>query len=141
MEDYLENQYLTQSRFFKLITLFSAISIIIACLGLYGLTAFMIEQRTKEIGIRKVLGASVAHILVLINRQFVLLIILALVLATPIGYFFAEQWLADFPYRISLGVLAFAVAALSIFSIAIFTTSRQAYKASKMDPVNSLRYE
>lgn len=141
MEDYLENQYLTQSRFFKLITIFSAISIIIACLGLYGLTAFMIEQKTKEIGIRKVLGATVSHILLLINRQFVILILMALVLATPLGYYFAEQWLADFPYRITLGVLAFAVAALSIFSIAIFTTSHQAYRASKMDPVNSLRYE
>lgn len=141
VEDYLESQYLTQSRFFSLITIFSLISVIIACLGLYGLTAFMIEQKTKEIGIRKVLGASVGHILYLINRQFIVLICIAFVVATPLGYYFAEQWLNGFPYRISLGAFAFVIAGLSIFSVAVFTTSKQAYSASKMDPVNSLRYE
>lgn len=141
VEDYLAGLYLTQSRFFSLITIFSLISVVIACLGLYGLTAFMIEQKTKEIGIRKVLGASVAHIIYLINRRFALLIALAFVMAAPLGFYFAENWLDGFPYRITLGAFAFIMAGLSIFIIAVFTTSRQAYKASKMDPVNSLRYE
>ena len=141
VDDFLENQYATQSKFFSLIGIFSLISVIIACLGLYGLTAFMIEQRTKEIGIRKVLGATIADILYLINKRFVVLVTLAFVLATPVGYYFSNQWLEGFPYRIPLGIAAFLVAGISVFLVAVLTTSWQALRASKMDPVNSLRYE
>ena len=141
VDQYFAQMYEVESRFFKIIMIFSIISIMIACLGLYGLTAFTIEQRTKEIGIRKVLGAGLLDVLYLINRKFAILILLAFALAVHVGYWAASEWLNQFPYRVSVGVMAFAAAGLMVFVVAAITTSHQALRASKMDPVKSLRFE
>lgn len=141
VDEHFAEMYEVESRFFKIIMIFSMISVFIACLGLYGLTAFTIEQKTKEIGIRKVLGAGLTDVLYLINKKFAILILLAFALAIPVGYWASEEWLNQFPYRISIGAMAFVAAGLKVFVVAALTTSHQALRASKMDPVNSLRYE
>lgn len=141
VDKHFADMYEIESRFFKIIMIFSVISIFIACLGLYGLTAFTIEQKTKEIGIRKVLGAGLMDVLYLINKKFAMLIVVAFALAIPVGYWASDEWLSQFPYRISIGVMAFVAAGLMVFVVAAITTSHQALRASKMDPVNSLRYE
>lgn len=141
VDQYLAQMYEVESRFFKIIMILSVISILIACLGLYGLTAFTIEQRTKEIGIRKVLGAGLRDVLYLINKKFVLLILLAFTLAVPVGYWAVTNWLSQFPYRVSVGVVAFLAAGCMVFTVAAITTSHQALRASKMNPVKSLRSE
>lgn len=141
VDEHFADMYEVESRFFKIIMIFSMISIFIACLGLYGLTAFTIEQKTKEIGIRKVLGAGLMDVLFLINKKFTLLIVVAFALAIPVGYWAASEWLSQFPYRVSIGVIAFVAAGIMVFVVAGLTTSHQAFRASKMDPVNSLRYE
>lgn len=141
VDEHFAEMYEVESRFFKIIMIFSMISIFIACLGLYGLTAFTIEQKTKEIGIRKVLGAGLADVLYLINKRFAILILIAFALAVPVGYWASEEWLSQFPYRVSIGAMAFIAAGMMVFVVAALTTSHQAFRASKMDPVNSLRYE
>lgn len=141
VDQHFAEMYEVESKFFKIIMIFSIISIFIACLGLYGLTAFTIEQKTKEIGIRKVLGAGLMDVLYLINKKFAILIVVAFALAIPVGYWAASEWLNQFPYRISIGVVAFIAAGLMVFVVAALTTSHQAFRASKMDPVTSLRYE
>ncbi len=141
VDEHFAEMYEVESRFFKIIMIFSMISIFIACLGLYGLTAFTIEQKTKEIGIRKVLGAGLVDVLYLINKRFAILILIAFALAVPVGYWASEEWLSQFPYRVSIGAMAFMAAGMMVFVVAALTTSHQAFRASKMDPVNSLRYE
>lgn len=141
VDEHFADMYEVELRFFKIIMIFSMISIFIACLGLYGLTAFTIEQKTKEIGIRKVLGAGLLDVLYLVNKKFTALILIAFTLAIPVGYWASAEWLSQFPYRISIGVMAFVAAGLMVFIVAALTTGHQALRASKMDPVNSLRYE
>ena len=120
---------------------FSALSIFIACLGLFGLTAFTIETCTKEIGIRKVLGASLSGIIALLSKEFTRWMIFANVLAWPISYIVMNKWLQDFAYRISLNIWIFILSGLSVLAIALLTVSYQTIKAATANPVESLRYE
>ena len=120
---------------------FSLLAIVIACLGLLALAAFMAEQRTKEIGIRKVLGASVKSIMVLLSKDFTRLIIIAFIVATPLAYWAMQQWLNDFAYRTSIGLSTFAIAGLLALLIALLTVSYQSIKAALANPVDSLRNE
>ncbi len=122
--------------------LFSAIlTIFISCIGLFGLSVLSAEKRTKEIGIRKVLGASVLTIVTSLSKDFVKLVVFALIIASPLAYLAANKWLQNFPYRIAIGSWMFIGAALLVIFIALFTVSFQAIKAAAANPVKSLRTE
>lgn len=121
--------------------IFAALAVLIACLGLFGLAAFTAEQRTKEIGIRKVLGASVAYIVVLLSKEFTWLVIIANGIAWPLAYYAMRRWLENFAYRIELELEVFVLGGLLALGIACLTVSIQAIKAALSNPVNALRYE
>ena len=125
----------------KLITYFATLSILISCLGLFGLATYMAEQRTKEIGIRKVMGASIPGITTLLSKDFLRLVLIAVAIATPVAYYFASQWLAGFAYHIDVEWWVFAVASVMAAVIAFMTVSIQAVKAALQNPVKSLRTE
>jgi putative ABC transport system permease protein len=114
---------------------------LIACLGLFGLASFTVEKRTKEIGIRKALGASVFSIIVLLLKEFTKLILLANVIAWPIAFFTMNRWLQNYAYRIEIGLSAFVLAGLIVLVIALLTAGYQAIKAARANPVDALRYE
>ena len=120
---------------------FSGLSLLIACLGLFGLTTFVIERKVKEIGIRKVLGASVGGIVQLLSKDFLRLIIISILIATPIAWYFMNGWLADFAYRININWWVFLIAGAAAVAIAIVTVSLQAIRAAMANPVKSLRTE
>ena len=122
-------------------TAFAVLAIIIACLGLFALSAFMAEQRNKEIGIRKVLGATVSSITAMLSRDFVKLVIISIVIAAPIAYWIMTKWLQDFAYRISISWWMIAVAGLAAIMIALITISFQSIKAAIANPMKSLRTE
>ena len=117
------------------------LSVLVSCLGLFGLAAFTTEQRRKEIGIRKVLGASVTGITSLLAKDFLKLVVVAIVVATPVAYFFMKKWLADFAYRIDIQWWMFVVAGLTAVGIAFLTVSFQSVRAALANPVKSLRSE
>ena len=116
-------------------------AIAIACLGLFGLAAYIAEQRTKAIGIRKVLGASVADIISMLSKDFVKLVLIAAILAFPVAWFAMSKWLQEFAYRIDIGWWVFIMAGLAAIVIALVTISFQAIKAAMANPVKSLRSE
>jgi putative ABC transport system permease protein len=120
---------------------FSAVAIFIACLGLFGLAAYTAQQRTKEVGIRKVLGASVASLVALLSLEFVKLLLLAFLIASPLAYLGMQQWLEDFPYRIQIPVWVFVLAGGVALLVALLTVSYQSIKAALSNPVKSLRSE
>lgn len=133
--------YRAERRFGETFAAFSLLAIFVACLGLFGLAAFTAEQRTKEIGVRKVLGASVSQIVVLLSREFGRLVLFALFLASPIAYYAVSKWLQGFAYRTEIGLATFLLVGLTVLAVAIFTVSSQAIKAALANPVESLRYE
>ncbi len=121
--------------------IFAGIAIFISCLGLYGLVSYMAVQKTKEVGIRKVLGASIANIVVLFSKEFVWLIIIAFVIAVPAAYYFMHQWLQGFAYRINIGIGVFALAIVASLVVGLLTVGYRAAKAAIANPVKSLRTE
>ncbi len=123
------------------VSIFTLLAIFIACLGLFGLAAFMAEQRTKEIGIRKILGANVSGIVGLLSKDFLKLVIIAIGIAAPLSYFLLDKWLQDFAYRIELAPWVFIVAGLGAILLAFFTISFQSIRAAIANPINSLRSE
>ncbi|AEE51708.1 ABC transporter permease [Haliscomenobacter hydrossis] len=125
----------------KLARVFSFLAIFVACLGLFGLAAFSAEQRTKEIGVRKVLGASLGNIVTLMSREFLILVAISILVASPLAWYLMEQWLDDYEYRIQISWWVFAVVAVLTLSIAFFTVSFQSMRAALADPVKSLRSE
>lgn len=139
-EDFQKN-YDTENRRSAMVEFFTAIAILISCLGLFGLATFSAEQRTKEIGIRKVLGATVADIVSLLSKDFIALVLIALVLAAPIGWYFMHRWLQDFAYRVDINWWVFVIAAVIAILIALLTISSQAIKAALKNPVKNLRTE
>jgi putative ABC transport system permease protein len=143
--DFLSVQYKqlyeTEQKQGQLFTLFAGLAIIIACMGLFGLATFNTLQRVKEIGIRKVLGASVPHILALLSKEIVILVLIANVLAWPVAWYLMNQWLNSFAYRINLNPAIFALATSLALVIALFTVSSQTIKAAMSNPANTLRYE
>jgi putative ABC transport system permease protein len=139
-EDY-DNLYKAETRLTKIFGYVTLLSIFIACLGLFGLASFMIERKTKEIGIRKVLGASVSNLFLTLSREFVKCVLVANIIAWPLGYFIMSQWLQNFAYRISIGVWVFLAAMGAALFIALLTVSYQTIRAAVADPVNVLRYE
>lgn len=137
----LEQQYASEINLIYLTAMFAAVCIFISCLGLFALTAFNTEQRTKEIGVRKVLGATRMQILLLISKPFLILVVLASVIASLISYWLMTDWLALFAYRTSIEIWVFIVATVSIAAIAFITVATQSMKAASANPVESLRYE
>jgi len=140
-DEFFNRQYLGEDRFGKLFLNFAVLAIFISCLGLLGLASYSTLQRTKEIGVRKVLGASVTGIVNLLSKEFMQLVIIAFLIATPITWFFMASWLKDFYYRISVQWWIFVLAGISAFLIAWLTISYQAIKAAMTNPVKSLRTE
>ncbi|MCU0321781.1 MAG: FtsX-like permease family protein, partial [Chitinophagaceae bacterium] len=141
LDENFDTLFRAEVRLRSLFTVFSGLAIAIACLGLFALAAFTTEQRTKEIGIRKALGASVSNLSLLLSKEFVLLVIIAIVPACIGGYFVANWWLADFPYKIELSPIMFISVSFIAIAIAWITVSYQAIKAAISKPVNSLRQE
>jgi putative ABC transport system permease protein len=141
LDEDFARMYAAEQRLGQVFTVFAGLAIVIACLGLFALTAFTAEQRTKEIGIRKVLGASVSGIVLLLSSQFGKLIFIAFVLAVPVAWYAIRWWLEDFTYRTEIGVTVYAIAGLTAFAIAWLTMSFQSIKAAISNPVKSLRSE
>ena len=141
LDDHFNRQYEADQRFGSVFSLFTTLAIIVACLGLFGLSAFSMKQRTKEIGIRKVLGASVANILTLLSGDFVKLILVAGVIALPLAYFAIRQWLSNYAFHIEINFWLFALPMILIIVIAMVTVSVQTIKAALANPVKSLRQE
>ncbi|HEV8505560.1 MAG TPA: ABC transporter permease [Chitinophagaceae bacterium] len=133
--------YASEQRTKQIFSAFAVLAIIIASLGLFGLSAFVIEQRTREIGIRKVLGATVQQVLLLVSKEFLLLVAIAFIISIPVTWWAMHEWLKDFAYRINIGIGVFAGAGFSAILIAFFTISFQATKAAIANPVKSLRTE
>ena len=133
--------YDAEKKMSQLLNTATIIAILISCLGLFGLAAFATTQRTKEIGIRKVLGASVKQIVGLLSKDFIKLVLIAIIIASPIAYYFMNQWLQDFAYRINIEWWIFALAGIIAIAIALLTVSYQAIKAAIANPVKSLRTE
>ena len=141
LDDAWQAQYQAEQRLGYLTAGFALLAVLIASLGLFGLASFTAEQRTKEIGIRKVLGASVASVVALLSKEFLWLIALAFVVAAPVAYLAMQRWLEGFAYRVELGPGVFLLAGALALLVALVTVSYQAVKAALADPVESLRYE
>jgi putative ABC transport system permease protein len=139
-QDY-NNLYINEQQTRKLFSIFSFLAIFIACLGLFGLASFIADRRTKEIGIRKVLGASVLRIVQILNKSFMKWVLLANLIAWPAAWFVMNRWLQNFAYRIDLSWWMFVLGALLALVIAFITVSFQTVKAALRNPVDSLRYE
>jgi putative ABC transport system permease protein len=141
LDDFFDAQYRSEEQLKRIFASFSGLAIIIACLGLFGLSSFMAEQRTKEIGIRKVLGASIPEVIALLSRELLVLVGVAVLVAWPLAYLAMNSWLRNFPFRTSLNPWIFLVSGLAALAIAFLTVCLQATKAASADPVDSLRYE
>jgi putative ABC transport system permease protein len=139
-EDY-NKQYKSEQRLSSLSIIFSILTIFISCLGLLGLVMVAVSQRIKEIGIRKVLGASVSNVVGLLSKDFLKLVLLAGIIAFPIAWFSMNKWLQDFAYRINIGWWVFVLAGILALVIAFITVSFQAVKAANANPVKNLRTE
>ena len=141
MDEDFDNVYRNEQRVGRIFITFAAISIMIGCLGLFGLSAYTAERRTKEIGVRKVLGASVTSIVALLSREFLKLIIISIVIGSPVAWFAMNRWLSDFAYHIDVSWWMVAAAGLLAIVIALLTVSFQSIKAALMNPVKSLKSE
>ena len=124
-----------------MITWFTVMAILISCLGLFGLASFSAEQRIREIGIRKVLGASITGIVLLLSTDFLKLVAIAMVIACPVAWLIMHKWLQDFAYRTTISWVVFVITILSTLCITLFTISFQAIRAGLANPVNSLKAE
>jgi putative ABC transport system permease protein len=141
LDDKVNNLYQNDNRAGKIVTLFSCLAIFVSCLGLFGLAAFVAEQRTKEIGVRKVLGAPLSNIMWLLTGQFVKWVVVANLIAWPVGYWVMNRWLQGFAFRASLSIWIFLLSGLAALSIAALTVSSQVIKAALANPAESLKYE
>lgn len=141
LDDAFNAMYQSEDRLLKLLTAFTAITIFIACLGLFGLAAFMVIQRTKEVGVRKVLGASIAQVTFLLSKDFAKLVLVSVVIASPIGWWIMDKWLTAFAYRTPISWWVFGITICIILIVALITISVQAIKAAVANPVKSLRTE
>lgn len=141
LNETLQQQYSEDIRTAKIITVFTVIAIVISCLGLYGLSTYMAEQRFKEIGVRKVLGADVTQIVTLMSREFIKLIFIALLISVPIGFYTMNTWLKTFEYKTTVDALIFVFSGLAALVIALVTVSFESFKAASTNPVKALRTE
>ncbi len=140
-DEYFAEAYKSEIQSEKVFSIFAMLAIFIACLGLFGLAAFTAEQRTKEIGIRKVLGASITNIITMLSKEFLILVAIANLAAWPAAYFIMKNWLSDFAYKTELGADIFLLAGIAVLAIALLTVLYQAIKSAVANPVKSLKYE
>jgi putative ABC transport system permease protein len=143
LDDFLIKLYFSEQRLMKLIGIFAAVCIFISCMGLFGLASFTTEQRTKEIGIRKVLGATVLQIITMLARNILYLVLGGAVVASLIAYFVMDEWLMDFAYRININedIWVFLLSAAVAAAVAFMTVALQSFKTAQSNPINALRYE
>jgi putative ABC transport system permease protein len=141
LDDDFGKMYANEQRLGKIFGLFAGLAILIACLGLFALTSFTAEQRTKEIGIRKVLGASVPSIVLLLSREFGKLILIAFLLAAPLAWYGVDWWLNRYTYKAEIGMGVYFIAGLTAFAVALITMGYQSIRAASNNPVKSLRSE
>jgi putative ABC transport system permease protein len=136
-----DRQYKADQQLGKVAGVFTGLAMFIGCLGLLGLTAFVVERRTKEIGIRKVLGASIPSVILLITREFIWLIVIALAIATPLTWYFISRWEQNFTLQAVINPLRFAMAGLAVFLVAWLTISILSLRAASANPTKALRME
>src|SRR6266705_207710 len=141
LDDKVESFYKQENQLSSLYQIFAIIAIFLSCLGLYGLASFMAVQRIKEVGIRKVLGASVGSVVYLFSKEFIILIGIAFIIASPIAWYFMHKWLQDYVYRINISWWIFIAGGIASIVIALATVSFQAIKAAIANPVVALRSE
>jgi len=141
LDEHFTEMYRADTQVSKIVGILAGLAIIISCLGLFGLASFSAEKRVKEIGIRKVLGASVQNVVGLLSRNFIKLVFIANLIAWPLAWFALDKWLADFAYRVDISWWVFIIAGLAALLIALFTVSFQAIRAAVSNPVKSLRSE
>ena len=141
MDENFDKMYKSEEKLMTLVWIFTGIAIFVGCLGLFGLSTYAAERRTKEIGIRKVLGASVNGIVFMLSKDFLKLVFMALLIASPVAWYFMNQWLEDFAYRIEINWTVFGLSAIVVVAIAVLTVSTQAIKAAIANPVKAIRSE
>jgi putative ABC transport system permease protein len=141
LDENFEQMYRSEDKLKSLLGIFTTMAIFVGCLGLFGLAAYSAERRRKEVGIRKVLGASTQGVVLLLSKDFVKLVVISLLIASPVAWYFMNKWLRDFAYRIHISWWIFIVAAALTILIALLTVSFQAIKAAVANPVKSLRSE
>ena len=141
LDDKIESFYKQENQLAQLYKIFAAIAIFLSCLGLYGLASFMAVQRIKEVGIRKVLGATAGNIVYLFSKEFIILIAIAFAIATPIAWYYMHKWLQDYVYRINISWWLFAAGGIISILVALATVSYRALRAAVVNPVTSLRSE
>jgi ABC-type antimicrobial peptide transport system permease subunit len=141
MDDEYAKKFSNEQRIVNLASFFAILAIFISCLGLFGLASFVAEQRTKEIGVRKVLGATVFNLWKMLSKDFVVLVIISCIIAIPIAWYFLNQWLQNYNYRTQISWWIFAAAGAGALVITLLTVSFQAIKAAIANPVKSLRTE
>jgi len=141
LDDKIASFYKQETQLSQLYKIFAAIAIFLSCLGLYGLASFMAVQRIKEVGIRKVLGATPGNIVYLFSKEFIILIAIAFAIAAPLAWYFMHQWLQDYAYRIGVSWWIFLAGGIVAIIIALATISFQAIKAAVANPIKSLRTE
>jgi putative ABC transport system permease protein len=139
LNDEVANLYKTETLIVRLVNAFTILVILIGCLGLYGLVSYVVVQRTKEIGVHKVLGASVSSIVGLLSSDFLQLVLIAILIASPLAWYAMDRWLADFAYRVDVSGWIFVLAGLLAVGIALLTVSFQSIRAALVNPVDSLR--
>lgn len=133
--------YKEEERLSQVFSLASGIAIILSCLGLFAVALIVIEQRTKEIGVRKVLGASIANLVFVLSQDFVKLVLVAILISSPLAWFLMQKWLDNYPYRIEISPLVFVIVGVGAILVAVVTVSFQSIKAALMNPVKSLKSE
>lgn len=141
LDDHIDAMYQSEMQLTKVISILSGLAIIIASLGLFGLASFTVRQRLKEMGIRKVLGASVGQIVVILSKRFTLLVFIAFLVAAPVTYFMMDEWLDSYTYKISIGALVFIVVGIGSWLIALLTVSIQSFRVARSNPVETLRID
>jgi len=141
LDERIHQQYQSEDTLFRVFGYFAGISLFIAVLGLFALTSLTLEQRVKELGIRKILGASLRDLMVLISKDYLWLIVLALVISSPLAWMTLENWLGDFSYRVAIQPWSFLIAGLVTLTISMLTVGYHIARTAQADPVNALRYE
>ena len=141
LDERIDQLYRTEQRIGTIVNYFTILTMLIACMGLFGLAAYTAERRTKEIGIRKVLGAKISSVVLLLSREFMKLVLISNIIAWPVAYFAMNKWLQSFAYRDNMDVFSFIIPGIMALGIAIFTVSFQAVRAARINPVDSLKYE
>ncbi|MFC2157784.1 ABC transporter permease [Acidobacteriota bacterium] len=141
LDDTIQNLYRSEQTIGQIVSVFTVLALLISCLGIFGLSSYTAEQRTKEIGIRRVLGASVTSIIRFVSKEFILLVLIANAIVWPVAYILMNLWLKSYAYRINVGLLTFIMTGLAVLLISLLTISRQIYRAATANPADSLRYE